>query len=104
MGSKPFIFKVAGVACASGLENKHLALFFGGAAVFDALGDHQSISGTKMYYLVAKFNSHFSSPDQKQLVLALVQVPGKLSLQLDQLQFLFVQTCYDLRFPVIREE
>lgn len=104
MGGKLFVFQIAGVTCAPGFKNKYFALFFGSAAVFDALGHYQTISRSQVNYLVAKLNSHLSSPDQEKFVFALVQVPGELALQLYQLQLLFVQAGYDLWFPVIGKE
>ena len=51
--------------------------------------------------MVAKLDSHLASPNEEELVLVLVMMPGKHPGYLHELQFLAVQFGDDLGPPVL---
>ena len=51
--------------------------------------------------MVAKFDRHLTTPDQKHLVLMLMKVPWKDTLELHQLDFLAIQLRDHFRSPML---
>lgn len=102
VGSGEFVINdVAGVACAGGFKDEDFRFGVGHGAMLDAARDNTELAGLQLDGVVAKFDSHLSPPNEEQLVLVVVEVPGKDAGDFDQLEFLTVQLGDDFRPPLL---
>src|ERR1700712_5011830 len=98
------VHDVAGIANACRLENDDLRLLVRGRTMFDAaLYDH-GFAGPEIDGPVTEFHAEVSFPDQKELVFGLVLMPGKLALDLYQLDLLLIQRRDRLGAPLVNEQ
>ena len=72
--------------------------------VLDAARDDQKLPFFQPERMVPKIHSESPLDDQEQLILVLMMMPDKLSLEFDQLDVLAVQIANDPRIPVVVEQ
>jgi hypothetical protein len=95
---------VARIASLCRLENDDLNFLFGGRPMFNASWHNEKLASTQFNFTIAKLHSELSLPYQKQLVLLVMVMPNKLTLELDELDFLTVKFGYHLRPPMLAED
>jgi len=82
------------------LEKQDLRLLVRRSAMLHAVWYDQKFAFLQLYHLVAEFDSHPASPNQKQFILRVVMMPRKCSLEFYKLYFLTVQFPDDLGSPM----
>ena len=81
---------VAGVPGVGWFEDEDLGLGVGHRAMFHTARDDAEFAGDQGYTPVAKFDGHFTTPDQKEFVFLVMMVPREDALEFDELQLLAV--------------
>src|ERR1051326_9399674 len=71
--------------------------------MFDAARHQQALARTELDRVVAEFDPEKTLPDQEELVLAVVAVPGKRAGDLDDLDLLAVERGHHLGAPMLGE-
>jgi hypothetical protein len=95
------ILNIAGVSQLGRLKEDHLGLFIGGRAVFHAVRNYQCLPGTEIHHAVAEFNSEAPFPNQKEFILMVMLMPGKLALNFDEFDLLTIQVSDYLWPPMV---
>jgi hypothetical protein len=96
------MLNIPGVKRIGGLEQHHFHLVLGHGAVFNTARNHEELAFMKLDRMIAKFDSKASTPCQKELVGVGVAMPDKLTLELDEFDFLAVYLGYDFWPPMFR--
>jgi len=85
------ILDIAGVFHLSRLKEDHFSFFIGGSAVFYSARNHHRLPRAELHNPVAEFDSQAPSPHQKEFILMVMVMPGKLALNLDEFDLLTIQ-------------
>src|SRR5881396_3646729 len=101
LAREDLVHDVAGVACVRGFKHQNFGLGVGHRAMLDATRHDAELTGLQSHAAVAELDSHPTAPDQEELILTFVMVPGKDTGELHQFHFLAVQLRNDLRSPML---
>jgi len=102
-GSETLIEDIARIPCRSRLEQNDTSLFVSASAVLCSAWNDTILAGVESNDAIPELDSDLAAPDQKHFVFAVVVMPRELTLKLDQLYFLPIESRDYLRPPILQD-
>jgi NAD(P)-dependent dehydrogenase (short-subunit alcohol dehydrogenase family) len=103
-GRVRLVLQITGIDRAGWLEAQNQRLLVGTGAMLDTARHDDAFSWLQAYHAILKLDAEPAAPDQEELVLVLVIVPGEFALNFHELDLLAVQSRDGLWTPMFGKQ